>query len=303
MDGFFLNDFFYPFCPTKKRSWKDIWKYRHIDSPMIICHDFWVSCCTQDRSTGPHGPPIMLQLLWTKSTYPDVRKPWLVGGFNPSEKYSSSWIISPSRDENKKYLKPPPSWTLKRAWEQTTQSPPKLRSRWRCCHVVARHLFEVHLLRESQNSPLELHVLHVPVTIFQVPLEKPSNSPNFHVFWNQRSVWLLVFVAWTRWVSLVEKSRIWPLLLPLAARILDSDPWVSASWGWSPFRSVQKFWEKPTPQLHLEDLENQGMNFWCIFRKFWWQSFDLSMLYKYFRIWNVVSLKYINHKYINIINK
>ena len=35
-------------------------------------------------------------------------KQGLVGGFNPSEKYWSNWIISPSRGENKKYLKPPP---------------------------------------------------------------------------------------------------------------------------------------------------------------------------------------------------
>ena len=28
----------------------------------------------------------------------------LVGGFNPFEKYSSNWIISPGRCENKKYL-------------------------------------------------------------------------------------------------------------------------------------------------------------------------------------------------------
>ena len=31
----------------------------------------------------------------------------LVGGFNPSEKYWSKWESSPSRGENKKYLKPP----------------------------------------------------------------------------------------------------------------------------------------------------------------------------------------------------
>ena len=31
----------------------------------------------------------------------------LVGGFNPSEKYQSNWKSSPSRGENKKYLKPP----------------------------------------------------------------------------------------------------------------------------------------------------------------------------------------------------
>ena len=35
--------------------------------------------------------------------------PMLVGGFNPFEKYSSKWESSPSRGENKKYLKPPPS--------------------------------------------------------------------------------------------------------------------------------------------------------------------------------------------------
>ena len=188
----------------------------------------------------------------------------IVGGFNPSEKYESNSIISPSRDENKKNKTTTQHWIL----NGLVNKPPNHHPNWdprRCFHVVARHLFEVHLLRESQNSPLALHVLHVPVTIFQVPLEKPSNSPRSHVFWNQRSVWLLVFVAWTRWVSLVEKSRIWPLLLPLAARILDSDPLASVSWGWSPFRSVQKFWEKPTPQLHLENLENQGDEFLMYF--------------------------------------
>ena len=35
--------------------------------------------------------------------------PSLVGGFNPFEKYSSNWIISPGRGENKKSLKPPPN--------------------------------------------------------------------------------------------------------------------------------------------------------------------------------------------------
>ena len=31
------------------------------------------------------------------------------GGFNPFETCLSNWIISPSRDENKKHLKPPPN--------------------------------------------------------------------------------------------------------------------------------------------------------------------------------------------------
>ena len=38
-----------------------------------------------------------------------IDKTSLVGGFNPSEKYQSNWIISPSRGENKEYLKPPVS--------------------------------------------------------------------------------------------------------------------------------------------------------------------------------------------------
>ena len=33
----------------------------------------------------------------------------LVGGFNPFEKYWSTWESSPNRGENKKYLKPLPS--------------------------------------------------------------------------------------------------------------------------------------------------------------------------------------------------
>ena len=32
----------------------------------------------------------------------------LVGGFNPSEKYLSNWIMLPGRGENRKHLKPPP---------------------------------------------------------------------------------------------------------------------------------------------------------------------------------------------------
>ena len=37
----------------------------------------------------------------------------LVGGFNPFEKIClSNWIISPGRDENKQYLKPPPRLRL-----------------------------------------------------------------------------------------------------------------------------------------------------------------------------------------------
>ena len=47
---------------------------------------------------------------WNKKTKPKTL-PYLVGGFNPFEKYESTWIISPSRDGNKNYLKPPPSYS------------------------------------------------------------------------------------------------------------------------------------------------------------------------------------------------
>ena len=42
-----------------------------------------------------------LTFCWGSFLVGDV---FLVGGFNPSEKYYSNWIISPSRGENKKYL-------------------------------------------------------------------------------------------------------------------------------------------------------------------------------------------------------
>ena len=43
--------------------------------------------------------------------FPEIISPRdkLVRGFNPSKKYQSNWKSSPSRGENKKYLKPPPS--------------------------------------------------------------------------------------------------------------------------------------------------------------------------------------------------
>ena len=43
--------------------------------------------------------------LSTWSTY------FLVGDFNPFEKYGWNWIISPGRGENKNYSKPPPSFS------------------------------------------------------------------------------------------------------------------------------------------------------------------------------------------------
>ena len=46
----------------------------------------------------------------------------IVGGFNPFKKYSSKWESSPNRGENKKYLKPPPSYDLVGGFQAITKT-------------------------------------------------------------------------------------------------------------------------------------------------------------------------------------
>ena len=53
------------------------------------------------RVGGGHGNRLLSRFLWFKCLQ--------AGGFNPVEKYWSNWESSPSRCENEKYLKPPPS--------------------------------------------------------------------------------------------------------------------------------------------------------------------------------------------------
>ena len=48
------------------------------------------------------------QIDLTKVFFFDQASKRHVGLFNPSEKYQSNWIISPSRGRKKSYLKPPP---------------------------------------------------------------------------------------------------------------------------------------------------------------------------------------------------
>ena len=47
---------------------------------------------------------------------------FLVGGFNPSEKYQSKWKSSPNRGEHEKYLKPPPSSSIEWDFSEATQN-------------------------------------------------------------------------------------------------------------------------------------------------------------------------------------
>ena len=55
-------------------------------------------------------------------------KVFLVGGFNPFEKYESKWKSSPNRGENIKYLKPPTRFGMCKTkphilWKGSKRSP------------------------------------------------------------------------------------------------------------------------------------------------------------------------------------
>ena len=61
---------------------------------------------TNFNTTPPICKPPSQQHRTPSGPSPETNQ---VGGFNSSQKYLSNWIISPIRDENKKYLKPPAS--------------------------------------------------------------------------------------------------------------------------------------------------------------------------------------------------
>ena len=68
-----------------------------------------LATCTPPKMNGNLKITVLIHL-----NHPPPFLDWcnyLVGGFNPFEKYSSKWESSPSRVENKKYLKPPPSYS------------------------------------------------------------------------------------------------------------------------------------------------------------------------------------------------
>ena len=58
----------------------------------------------------PEKKPWHFRGLFGENLKLPFRGVFLVGGFNPSKKYESKWESSPGRGENKKCLKPPPSF-------------------------------------------------------------------------------------------------------------------------------------------------------------------------------------------------
>ena len=65
-------------------------------------------------SRKTHECPLIFSMVGRCVSSPILGNVLVFGGVpgggctNPFEKYSSNWIISPNRDENTKYLKPPP---------------------------------------------------------------------------------------------------------------------------------------------------------------------------------------------------
>ena len=76
----------------------------------------------------------------------------LVGGFNPSEKYESTWESSPNRGENKKYFKPPPR-LLRQSWTPKTSKGLLKSSRKLSIIICYCHLFSALVVLHAQKSP------------------------------------------------------------------------------------------------------------------------------------------------------
>ena len=63
-------------------------------------------CASSDKMTASKSPA----RSWKNAGVAGGVYDFLVGDFNPLEKYESKWQSSPKWGENKKYLKPPPSF-------------------------------------------------------------------------------------------------------------------------------------------------------------------------------------------------
>jgi len=104
---------------------------------------------TGSKPTEKNGR-IIAQLLQTIYT--------IVGGFNPSEKYESKWECSPNRNENQKYLKPPPSSSMEHG------------------NPIGHHKNFIFLLKNwpcRTQSSLERCEFHIPMST-EISLSKAS---------------------------------------------------------------------------------------------------------------------------------
>ena len=109
------------FWTLLKFSWESKVRLAGCDSPVsgrqffllilevcekMLLYRWWLNKPHMNETYAAYAP-IKLDCM---DYFPESRSKQikLVGGFNQVEKYSSKWESSPSRGENKKYLKPPP---------------------------------------------------------------------------------------------------------------------------------------------------------------------------------------------------
>ncbi len=102
-------------------------------------------------------------LLWlekTKKENKEIIETMLVGGFNPSEKYESNGIISPNRDENKKYLKPPPSYK----WSSSGVRTGVFQTDGGCWFQPTQQAYQPYqpIKPTNKTTPKRCQTLHVP---------------------------------------------------------------------------------------------------------------------------------------------
>ena len=93
-----------------------------IESILLLKLHLTASHCStlsfqQRWEVGDNDLPVLIQyhleifhktVSTTTKRVRGMKKAFLGAGFNPFERHQSNWIISPSKGENKKYLKPPP---------------------------------------------------------------------------------------------------------------------------------------------------------------------------------------------------
>ena len=100
---------------------------------------------------------------------------FLVGGFNPFEKYESKWEASPTRGEHKKSLKPPP-----------------------------RFLFNLLLANCRVFLNPYLSCVGIPGSTNKRNYQSSSGSPELNTACDPTKIWLNYFTNWNKGISLTN---------------------------------------------------------------------------------------------------
>ena len=178
----------------------------------------------------------------------------LVGGWTyPSEKYSSNWKSSPSRCENKKYLKPPPSF----GWELLKTYPSEI---LQVCIPLSVHWKWIY--PENARAPLEMkYMVYEDYICIHWALPKRCNS----------GLWKFLIIGFP---SLKDEWIFSPLLQGLGnpAPICSYLP---SKWQGSFFKTNLNIWNPSLPPpkkktkettCHLQKMDHFKMEIGASFR-------------------------------------